>query len=250
MLTIEPKIMSKKQEEDIQKNAGEETDEETDESEEKDEETDSEEEKDDKKSEDSDEKVEISKSELDKLSKKAKDFDGLTLRLKKKKRKGRVLPGSEQEAKEKKSSKEDDDSEDTDDEDDSEKAQKGDFVTKKEFQKQIDDDAISEASEDPIIDEHYDEILEYLTFRPGERNSVKGTVAALKRAAKAWKADNLDDTKDDAKEEDDEDKTSKSDLAKDSGTSKGKDKETKPAKKSIIPKKEKMSDWYGDKKKK
>lgn len=184
------------------------------------------------------EKVEVSKSELEKLQKKSRDFDGMIEADRKKKRLGRTLPGAEPEKK---------DSPKADDADDDDDDLQDEFVTKKELQKQIEREALKEASKNPIVDEHYEEVLEFLTFRSGERDTVEGIVAALERAAKVWKSENPDKVSE--AKEDDEDKTAKSEIAKDAGAGKGKDKKPETKKKSVLPKNETMDDWYGDSKK-
>ena len=180
------------------------------------------------------EKVEISRSELEKLQKKSKDFDGIVEADKINKRNGRTIPGAEP-IKEKE--KEDIDDELTEE-----------FITKKELdatlQKQVDDIAIAELNKDPFINEHYEEILPFVIFREGERKTVDGIKAAFSRGAKVLRSE----LPADKPKKDDTDKKVKSELAKDSGLGKGKDKESKPERKSIIPKQEKMEDWYGDKK--
>ena len=179
---------------------------------------------------DTDEKVEISKSELEKLRKKSTDFDGLADRLKKKDRAGRVLPGAEPVKKEK-------EEEDDDDE------LKEEFVTKKDFQKTIEKSAIKEASKDQEVDDNWDSIMEFYVPRHG-KDTIESIISDIEIAHKTWKAQQPVPSKEPEKKED-EDKKSTSDLAKDAGLGKGKDKQPKPVKKSILPKKEKMQDWYG-----
>lgn len=179
---------------------------------------------------DTEEKVEISKSELETLQKKSKDFEGLADRLKSKERAGRVLPGAEPVKKEKEPSDEDGDDE-----------LKEEFITKKDFQKQIEKSAIKEASKNPEVDENWDSIVEYYNARHG-KETVEDILADIEIARKTWKAQQPTPKE---PKKDEEDKTSVSDLAKDAGLGKGADKNPKPEKKTLIPKKEKMSEWYG-----
>ena len=183
--------------------------------------------KNDTDSSDKDEKVEISKSELEKIQRDRDNYRDATLAAK---RKGRVIPGSEP-IKEKE--KEDSDDELTEE-----------FITKKDFLKGIEKSAIKEASKDPETDENWDSIMEFYTARHG-KETVEDILADIEVARKTWKSMHPSTEK---PKTDDTDKNVKSELAKDSGLGKGKDKETKPERKSIIPKQEKMENWYGPQK--
>ena len=179
-------------------------------------------------SSDKDEKVEISKSELEKIQRDRDNYREATLAAK---RKGRTIPGSEP-IKEK-------EKEDVDDDELTEE-----FITKKDFLKGIEKSAIKEASKNPEVDENWDAIMEFYNSRHG-KETVEDILADIEVAHKTWKSMHPSTDK---PKEDDTDKKVKSELAKDSGLGKGKDKESKPERKSIIPKQEKMEDWYGDKK--
>ena len=182
------------------------------------------------------EKVEISKSELQKLQKKSSDFDGIALRLKKKEQAGRTIPRAEPENKKEKSA-----DENADDDDELEEE----FVLKKDFQRQIEKSAIKEASKNPEVDENWDSIMEFYIPRHG-KETIEDILADIDIAHKTWKAQNPSFEKSESKK--DTGLKTAAELAKDSGLGKGKDKESKPERKSIIPKQEKMEDWYGDKK--
>ena len=177
------------------------------------------------------EKIEISKSELEKLQKKSKDFDGRVEANKNKKREGRTIPGAEPIKKEQPS---DDDGVDDDN-------LTEEFITKKDFLKGIEKSAVKEASKDPEVDENWDSIVEFYSPRHG-KETVEDILTDIEIARKTWKAQQPASEK---PKEDDADQKVKSDLAKDSGLGKGKDKESKPEHKSILPKNEKMEDWYG-----
>ncbi len=191
------------------------------------------------------EKVEISKSELEKLQKKSKDFDGMVEAGKKKDRIGRTIPGAEPE-KGKGKVKDADDESDDDDNDDDELTEE--FATKKDLQKHIDKLAMSELQKNPFIDSHYDELLEYVHFKTGERDTIEGITAAFNRAVKGWKSDHPD-YKEPVDEKEDEGKKAAAALGTDAGLGKGKEKNPQPEKKSILPKKQNMKDWYGKPKK-
>ena len=171
-----------------------------------------------------DDSVKISKSELDKIQ---KDRDNYRQGLLSIKRKGRTLPESEP-AKKKEEEEEDELTQE--------------FVTKKDYQKQIEKSAIKEASKDPETDENWESIMEYYVSRHG-KETVEDILADIEVAKKTWKAQQPPKTlvQDDTKKVE-------SELASDTGLSKGKDKSPKPEKKSILPKKEKMEDWYGGQK--
>ena len=174
---------------------------------------------------DEEEKVEISKSELEKIQRDRDNYrDGLLAN----KRKGRTIPESEPIKKEQPS-------------DDGTDNFQSEFVSKKDFLKGIEKSAVKEASKNPEVDENWDSIMEFYNTRHG-KETVEDILADIEIARKTWKAQQPAPEK---PKEDDTDQKVKSDLAKDSGLGKGKDKESKPERKSIIPKNEKMTDWYG-----
>ena len=179
------------------------------------------------------EKVEVSKSELAKLQKKSQDFEAMVESNRRKSISGRTIP-------EVKPQKEKDDSSD-DDEDDGLAEE---FITKKDFKKTIKKNAITELHKDPDIADHWDEIMEFWTPRStDDTDTVEGLVAIGKRALKVWKSEHP------TPKEEKEDAGVKiaSDLAAENGLGKGKEKETPAKHKSILPKNEKMTDWYGKK---
>jgi len=180
------------------------------------------------------EKVEVSKSELEKLQKKSQDFDGIVESNRKKNALGRTLPGAKPQKEVGGSS---DDGEDDDD-------LKEEFVTKKDFKKQVEKQAIAELHKDPDIADHWDEIMEFWTPRStDDTDTVEGLVAIGKRALKVYKSEHP------TPKEEKEDAGVKiaSDLAAETGLGKGKEKDTTTKRKSILPKNEKMTDWYGKK---
>lgn len=171
------------------------------------------------------ETVQISKSELEKLQKDSKDKENYKQGLLAMKRKSRTIPGAEPAEKKK--------------EDDEFKEEE--FVTKQDFQRQIEKSAIREASKNPEVDENWDAIMEFYNARHG-KDATEDILTDIEIAHKTWKAQQPSK---EPEEKDDEDKKSTSDLAKDAGLGKGKDKGNIIApKKSILPKKEKMSEWY------
>jgi hypothetical protein len=83
--------------------------------------------------------------------------------------------------------------------------------------------------------------MEFYNARHG-KDTVEDILADIEVAHKTWKAQQPSK---EPEKKDDEDKKSVSDLAKDAGLGKGADKNPKPEKKSILPKKEPMTSWYG-----
>lgn len=188
-----------------------------------------------KPSTDSEEKVEISKSELEKLQRDSKDKEGLIAQKRKADLSSRTLPGE-------KPTKEKDDSSD-DDEDDDELTEE--FVTKKDFKKTIEKQAITELHKNPDLADHWDEVMEFWTPRStDDTDTVEGLVAIGNRAYKVYQSEHP--SKPD-KPEDDSAKNAAA-VGTDAGLGKGKEKKPDAEKKSIIRKKEKMTDWYKGKK--
>lgn len=183
-----------------------------------------------------DEKVEVSKSELETLQKKSKDFEAMVESKRKKDASSRTLPGE-------KPTKEKDDSSD-DDEDDDELTEE--FVTKKDFKKTIEKQAITELHKNPDLADHWDEVMEFWTPRStDDTDTVEGLVAIGNRAFKVYQSEHP--SKPD-KPEDDSAKNAAA-VGTDAGLGKGKEKKPEAEKKSILTKKEKMTDWYKGKKK-
>jgi len=184
---------------------------------------------------DSDEEVKISKSELEQLRKDAKEKESYRkglIRLNK--ARGRNLPGSEPVTKKK----------DDDGDDDFGETPKEDYVTKKELALRDEKRAVNDACKNEEILLNWDEIIVFYQ-RPKE-NSYESQSAAIANAHKLWRADNgITDNPDEKKEAKKKADKAKQDLASEKGLSKGKDKKPTPPKKSIIPRKQKMEDWYG-----
>ena len=182
---------------------------------------------------DSDEEVKVSKSELEQLRKDAKEKESYRkglIRLNK--ARGRNLPGSEP-VKKKKAD---------DDDDDFGETPKEEYVTKQELVLRDEKHAVSDACKNEEILLNWDEIIAFYQ-RPKE-NSYESQSAAIQNAVKLWKADqgiNENPEKKEAKKKADK---AKQDLASEKGLSKGKDKKPTPSKKSIIPRRQKMEDWY------
>lgn len=179
------------------------------------------------------EKVEISKSELEQIK---RDRDNYREGLLANKRKGRTLPGSDINSEKSKKEEDGDGSEEE-------------FITKKEFQAtqkaQAQKTAIAELQKNPEIDEHWDEIMEYYSPRPGEANTIEGIISAGNRAFKGWKADHPT-AKTPEKKEEGEDKKVISDIASDKGIGSGKDKPQQQEKKTILNKgSTPIGEWYG-----
>ena len=185
--------------------------------------------------------VQISKSELEKLQKDAgekENYRKAVIRLNR--TKGRVLPGAEPEKKPKVG--EGDEfatgaSGPTEDK----------FVTKNELTLRDEKRAISDASKDEEILLNWDEIIVFYQ-RPKE-NTYDTQLAAINNAHKLWRADKgLTDKPDEETEKEKKAKKAKKDLANDKDLGTGKEKKPAPLKKTIIPRKSKMEDWYPDKK--
>ena len=185
-------------------------------------------EEEDKKPED--EEVNISKSELEQLRKDASEKENYrkaVIRLNREK--GRFLPGSEPEKKPKAEEEE---------EDEEDKKPKGDYVTRQELALRDEKLAISEACKDEEIALNWDEIIVY--FIPPKERSYDSLLEAINKAHKVWRVESgLSE-----KKPEDKGKDSTKELATDKGLSKGKEKQPTPPKKHIIPRREKMENWY------
>jgi len=175
----------------------------------------------------SEEEVKISKSELEKLQKDAgekENYRKAVIRLNK--LKGRSLPGSEPEKKPEPPV-------------DEYGEPKEEFVTKKELLERDNKAIINKACENTEIDENWDEIIVFYT--PPKDDSYESKLSAILRAHKLWsvdrKAEEVPGTKDKGK------KATK-ELATEKGLSKGRGIEPKAPKKSILPKTQKMEQWY------
>jgi len=185
----------------------------------------------------SDDQVTISKSELEKLQKDANEKENYrkaVIRLNK--AKGRVLPGSEPEKKPKADEEELD-------EFGQPKKPEGDFVTRQELALRDEKRAISDACKNEEILLNWDEIIVF--YQRPQENSYETQTAAILNAHKLWRADKgLTDKPDEKEEAKKKAEKAKQDLASDKGLSDGKDKKPTPPKKTIIPRKQKMDDWY------
>ena len=186
---------------------------------------------------DPEEEVKISKSELEQLRKNAED--GKNYRkafLKTIRGNGRNLPGSEPVAK-KKVDKDDDDF-------DNDKINTDEFVTKTELSARDEKRAINDACKDDDVLVNWDDIVVFYQ-RPRE-NSYESQSVAIQSAVKRWKADRgITDKPEDDKEAKKIADKAKQELSSDKGLSNGKDKKpTTPPRKTIIPHKEGMENWY------
>jgi hypothetical protein len=165
--------------------------------------------------------VQISKAELEKLEEEKENYRKGMLSVK---RKGRTLPGVESENKPK-----------VDDYGDI--VPEPEFITKKEFIAKEQKLAISEACKDSETDEYFDDIMFY--YRPEHGQDDRDNILLdIQKAKKLWRADNpkVDNTA----------KKVAVELAADKGLGSGKKKEATPApeRKHIIPKHEKMTEWF------
>ena len=183
-----------------------------------------------------DETETMPKSELEQLRKDAED--GKNYRkafLKSIKGEGRNLPGSEPEKKKK-----------VDDGNDfgGDEPNKEEFVTRTELVLRDEKRAINDACKVEEVLINWEDIVVFYQ-RPKE-NTYETQSAAIQNAVKLWKADKgiTDKPVDEDKKKAEK---AKQDLASEKGLNTGKDKKPIPLKKTIIPHKEKMEDWYGKK---
>lgn len=186
----------------------------------------------------SDDQVTVSKSELEQLRKDAAEKESFRkglIRLNK--ARGRNLPGSEP-AKKKKVN-------DSDDDFDDEKINPDEFVTKIELALREENRAIDDACKNEKILLNWDEIIVFYQ-RPKE-NTYKTQSAAIQSAYKLWKADKGITEKSEEEEAKKKADKAKQDLSSDKGLSKGKDKKPVSKKRTIIPPKQKMENWYDKK---
>ncbi len=177
----------------------------------------------------SDDEVTISKSELEQLRKDAAERDNLSKAVIRLNRlRGRSLPGSEPEKKTEPDKDEYDDHPNLEN-----------YVTKQELLKRDEKSVISKACENPEIDENWDDILVY--YVPPRDNDYESKLEAIYKAHRLWSVEKKleNPPKPESKE-----KQVTQELTSDKGLNKGKEKNTTPPKKSIMPKKQKMEDWY------
>ena len=184
----------------------------------------------------SDETETIPKSELEQLRKNAgltDEYRRAMIRLNKER--GRNLPGSEPEKKPKADEEELDEF--------GEKKPQGDFITRQELALRDEKRAINDACKNEEILFNWDEIIVFYQ-RPKE-NSYDTQSAAILNAHKLWRADKgLTDKPDEKEEARKKAEKAKQDLSSDKGLGTGKDKKPTPPKKTIMPRKQKMGDWY------
>ena len=174
------------------------------------------------------EEVKISKSELERLQKKEEEGENYrkaVIRLNKSK--GRSLPGSEPEKKPEPPV------------DEFGEPKKEEFVTKKELLERDNKNVINKACENPEIDENWDEIIAFYT--PPKDDSYESKLSAILKAHKLW---SVDRKVEETPEPEDKGKKATTELAAEKGLNKGKEVEPKTPKKQIIPKRQKMTEWY------
>jgi len=181
--------------------------------------------------------VMISKSELEQLRKDAAEKENYRkgiIRLNR--ARGRNLPGSEPVKKKKPVEGEegfDDNKLDIDK-----------FVTKEELTLREEKRAITEACKNDEIALNWDDIIVF--YQRPQENTYDTQLDAIHTAHKKWRADKGLKNEPGKTEEEKKAEKAKADLASEKGLNKGKEKKpAKPGKKIIIPKKEKMTDWYG-----
>ncbi len=180
----------------------------------------------------SEEEVKVSRTELEQLRKdagRAEELRKAVIRLNK--ARGRVLPGSEPEKK----------PEPKVDEFGEPVEPKEEYVTKKEMLQRENRQVISEACKNPEVDENWDEIIVY--YIPPRENTYEAKLEAITKAHKLW---SLDRKAGEAPKEEDKGKKATTELAAEKGLSKGKEKEPEAPKKSILPKRQKMSEWFNN----
>ena len=115
------------------------------------------------------------------------------------------------------------------------------FVKKTDLDAKEQKAAIAEAEKNPVIDQNWDVIMNFYR-NPGVGSSQKEYEKAIKQAFILWK----DDTGYE-EEESEEDGTATSDLAteKNKPTGDSTDDGKKKKRKSVLPKKQSASEWYG-----
>jgi len=186
----------------------------------------------------SDDQEMIPKSELEQLRKDSKEKESYRLAvIRLNKKNGRNLPGSELVKKKKV---------DIDEFGDKEELTEDKFVTKQELVERDEKRAVSDAckNEETLI--NWDDIIVFYQ-RPRE-NTYETQSVAIQNAVKLWKAGKVITDKPVEEDKKKADKA-KQDLSSEKGLSAGKDKKPNTLnKRTIIPKKQNMSDWYGKEK--
>lgn len=189
------------------------------------------------------ETVSISKSELERLKKDAGEKDNYRrgiIRLNRSK--GRFLPGSGPEEG-KPSGAEATGATGAEEEDlfgggGKKPKPKGDTVSKQDLQIRDEKTAIAIACENPEVEDNWDDIVVYYDGKRG-KGSVGEILADIRAAHKEWQKRNKPESP-----KPDSGKKTTQELATDKGTGKGKEKQPIPPKKHIIPRREKMENWY------
>lgn len=116
---------------------------------------------------------------------------------------------------------------------------KGEFLTRSEYQKDIEKQAIASACEDSDINDNWGKIMEYYVPRHGKK-SMKGIVADISRAHRLYRTENpLSDNKEKGKK-------AVADLAAEKGKPEGKSKSSgkRPRRKRILSKPTPVQEWY------
>lgn len=190
------------------------------------------------------EMVTIPKSKLDKLVGTNESYRKAVIRLNR--QKGRTLPGADPVNDNGAKKDEEDESEDDDGflfgEDGKPKKKpgkaSGDVVTKSELSRRDQQLAIDLASEDPVIDENWDEIVAFYE-KPADQ-SVRSYLKAIRSAKAAWQKLNPPENK-----PDDAHKKLSSELGSDAGSGKGREKTVISPRKHVIPQKsDGMKGWF------
>jgi len=173
-----------------------------------------------------DDSVTISKAELEQLK---SDNENYRIGIKKAKLKNLKLPHTEKPAEKQ--------------EDVFEEPEK--FLTKADYYKSIEQAAIDKSLADesmPNLDKHYDNIMLYYANRHG--NTVEGYLKNIKDAYFLWEK-NASSPKDEGKLKTKKDTAG---LVQEQGVGQGEKTDTTPKKrKSVLPKKESISEWYDKK---
>jgi len=170
--------------------------------------------------------VMISKAELTKLQEEKENYRKGMLSLK---RKGRTLPDVKPDG-QSRINYEDGESGDDGNE----------FVTKKDFKGREQKSAIAEACQDSEVDENWDDIMFY--YKPEHGQDDRDNVLLdIQKAKKLWRANN-------PIKPEDQSKKVVANLAADKGLGSGKEKKANPPAEGrrIIPKNDKMTDWYNN----
>jgi len=183
-----------------------------------------------KKEDEGEEEITLKKSEHDKLIEERDNYKKGLLAEKEKNKGDKTLDKKEEEEEKKEEKKE-------------EKPKKSEFVTKADFHKANEDQAIAEITDDiPEINDNWEEIVKHVNA--SDRNSIKSIKQAIKDGYAVWKSREAEN-----ETEEEDDTGARSELSKDK-TLGGKTKTKKDApKKSIlgVDKDHDITKWYGKK---